>query len=72
MTGIESYFQTKLKQWILFPLIWKTDKYRYPCMLKYENHFVEIVWPANLSLFMYGSTHYIETFQLLQCSISYL
>jgi len=44
-----------------------TAKYSYSCMLTYyrKNEFVENVWPANSSLFIYVSTHCVETVKKL-------
>jgi len=39
-------------------------------MLNYylKTYFVEKVWPANLALFVYVSTHYVETLKKLDFS----
>ena len=41
----------------------ETAEYSYPCMLKYyrQNEFVESVSSANSALFVYLSTHCVET-----------
>jgi len=51
------------KQRNLHPLIWQTAKYSYPGIQNYYriNEFVENVWPAKLALFIYVSTHCVET-----------
>jgi len=44
-----------------------TAKYSDSCMLQYyrKNEFVENVWPASLALFIYVSTHCVETVKKL-------
>jgi len=48
--------------------IWETAKYIYTCMWKYyrNNEFVENVCPANSALFIYVSTHCVETVKKLE------
>jgi len=58
-----SHFLTIFKQWNILPLLWGTAKYSYSCMYKYyrKKEFVENVWPENSALFIYVSTHCVET-----------
>ena len=62
-----SYILTIFKQRNLLLSIWETAKISYSCMYKYysKNVFVENVRPANVALFIYVSTHYVETVKWL-------
>jgi len=62
-----TYILIIFKQRNLLPYIWETANYSYPCMQKYyrKNEFVENIWPANLDLFIYVSTHCVETVKYL-------
>ena len=48
----------------------KTANHNYPCMLNYKgnNDQVEKMWPDNLALFIYISTHNVETVTKLDFS----
>jgi len=52
--------------WLHFK-IWDFAKCSYSCILKYywQNEFVENMWPAKSALFIYVSTHCIETVKYL-------
>jgi len=62
-----SYIVTIFKQRNILPLIWKMPNIViHACKnITEKNVFVEIVWPANLALFIYVSIHCVETVKWL-------
>jgi len=62
-----SYILTMIKQQNLLPSIWETAKLIiHACKnITEKNAFIENVWTANLALFIYVSTHFVETVKWL-------